>query len=98
MNKETSNKLVAELQEYSGTVLRENTGKEFRLFTEKDSNGGYEIKVFERNPDGTISGGIISIFGLVDLAEKFKTHGLIRTEWKDGKGTQGRPYFLFFNP
>ena len=94
MNKQKAAELATGIRELADKT-NASTGKDFRLFR-NDSNGDHEIKVFEKNTDGTISGGIITITDLVALAEKFKTNCIVRVEHKDGKGTKGRPYFSFF--
>lgn len=95
MNKDTAAKLATEIRELADKKHL-YTKRDIRLFTEKDHDGDYEIKVFEINVDGTISSAILTITELVTLATKFETSCIVKVEWRDGKGTQGKPYFLFF--
>ena len=95
MNKQTAAELTTEIRKLESEI-NAYTGKDFRLFTEQVADDVYEIKVFENNTDGTTSGGMITIMRLAELVTKFDINCIVRVEWKDGKGTKGCPYFLFF--
>ena len=95
MNKQTAEELTAAIQEQAAKK-KAITGRDIQVFTERFPDDDCEIKVFERNSDGTISSAILSIVEYVELATKFDVNCYVKTEWRDGKGTKGHPFIFFF--
>ena len=95
MKKQKAQQVQALVQEITDNAIK-TTGRDSLIFLEKDSKDSFDVKVFERNTDGSNSTALLEVVKYSSIAKELGITCFVKVEFRDGKGTKGCPYFLFF--